>query len=690
MATSQPGFALAASSTAVTTVTTSFPAAPGGMNRSLPQHAIPTTDAWTLFDCLVNQGDLIRRRGPVAGMDSASSSRSIGLAQVQGVNGVDRMAQLVAASGGGSGTFKGFNGAGTSTLAFPWPVTPGTSPYELYCSNDFLNGGVLVGSGASYNNGTRRTLGLWMGSQLQATGNITAVSGGGIGGTTVTVDSSPHGALFDPGMFVFADAGAFMGVVKSVSGAVITFENPSLANVSSTVNGTPVRGLCPRITTGTITTDTGSNEVNGGNTKFLAQGITASWDLFTPNYTYIGSVTSVNSDAQLVLTGNAAVSLDNSDYIAVNLSGSYSMTADVLGFLNAQFGSHQFYAQGTSLRFSDLVDPEGVDLTNDGNEIEFSADPIRAIVPTLSSLVSLSENQAFALTGAIGTTPGNWRGQQVHDDGTICGMSAVAYQGGTIWAGKRGIWYWDGSTPINIAANLSNDYINFVSDSSRAYGAIIQNHYFLFVEDGEAGIFFRTKGTDVTDTSRVTFVINLVTGATTLLSGVEMRGSLVLPSDIEFGTSLYSISTTTNKAEVCLGDSLFQDEGQDDAACLNGPLAGPDFYAETGMADIGDPQRTKRFKLLMSHYNADGGNLCVDTVVGLNRDGVTVTTQLIDTAGAWADSILHFSVTAQVLALRFYQSTISGVAPSTVPANTNRVTLGPWALGYRLKLPGRT
>ena len=690
MAASAPGFAVVASKSVVSTLTTTYTAAPGGMNRSLPQHAIADTEAWTLFDCRVNNPDLLARRGPVAVMDSTASARAIGITRATNVDGTESLAQLTAASGGGSGSFAGFNGAGNATLAFSWPVTPGVLPYELFDASDALNGGVFVGSGSSYNNGTRRTLGLWLGARKN-TCTATLSSAINVGDLTVSVASG--GTSFGAGQFLFANDGGLVGVVKTdPAGNTITLVTPALHPISNTttLTGTPVRGLNPRIATGTITTDTGSNEVNGGNTKFLKQAMNSGWwDIFTSTFTYVGTVSTVNSDAQLVLTGNAAVDMSNDDYIAIHQDGSYSMTADNVGFLNCSFGNHQFFAQGDTLYFSSLLDPEALDLTSDGDSLSFSSDPIRAIVPTLSSLVSISEYEAYALTGAIGTTPDRWRGDRIHDDGTFCGMSAVVYQGGALWAGKRGIWYWSGATPIDLAANLGNDYINYVSDATRAYGAVFQGHYFLFVEDGESGIFSKTKGSITTDTARLTFMINLTTGAVTILQGVELRGGIDLPSTVQFGTALYNISTTTNAAQVCLADSLFIDEGQDNVACYQGPPRGPDFYMESKFYDLGDPQRTKQWRIFLSHHNNDGGNLIVDTVPGLNSEGTSITTQLIDTGGAWSDTRLTYALSSQVLGMRVYQSTITGVAPSTSPASTNRVTLGPWALGYKLKRPGR-
>lgn len=664
--------------------TQTYPAAPGGMNRDLPQHAIPDTDAWTLADCLVNTADLIRRRGPLDESDSVSGARSIGLTRVQNVDGNEAIAQLVQTSTP-AGALVGSQGSG---LNFAWPTTPSIAPYTLFSHSDMLNGGKLIGS-ADDDQGTNNALGMWMGASAN-TLTMTLSANVNLGDTTVSVSSATGAGA---GQFVFAQSGALIGVIKSISGGTITLLHPAIHTDTSghTITAKPVRGLNPRVDQGTITTDTGSATVNGGSTRFSAQGLaTGSWDLFTTNFTYIGTVSSVQSDTQLTLVSDAAVALANDDYIAIHQDGSYSMTANQLGYIQAQFGGHQFYAKGNSIYFSSLNDPEAVDLTIDGSNLSFSSDPVRALIPTLTSILSFSENEVYELTGAIGTTPDRWRGDRVHDDGTICGMSAVAYKGGAIWAGKRGVWFFDGTSPINLVQNLGDDYRNFVMNATRAWGGVIHDHFMLFIEDGEVGSFWKTKGTDVEDLDRLTLVINLVSGAVTFFTNVEMRGWIPLPSAVTIASALFSISTDTPAAMVCLGDSLLLDEGQDIAACEDGPGAGPDFYVESKMFDIGDPQRTKKFRLLMLHYNSNGGNLVIDTVPGLDTIGTTQTSQYIDTDGAYQDNKVNFSVTCQVMAFRLYQSTISGVSPNTTTADVVRVTIGPWAFGYRLKRPGRT
>ena len=675
MATAAPGFNVLPPKATVTTVTTTFAAAPGGANRNMPQYSIPVGQAFSLRDCLLNKADLIRRRGGLTTVATvAASGRCIGLVRTQNPVGGEAMAALVNA---GTDALTGFEGG---SLAFTWPTALSHSPYSLFCGMDAAAGGAFVGTGTTYTTG--RTLGFYYGSKLPVSSSLTLSAGGTVGAKTITVSSGAAG--IDAGMFVFGDtassggsATVLMGVCKSVSGQVITLVDPCLAAAYAIVKGYPVRGVNPRVTAGTITTDSATTLVQGANTKFLSQGMVGGgagvgWDIFTANMVYVGTVTSIAADDQLTLATNAAISMANDDYIAINTFSASTgagygtaITLDQLGFVTANFGGHQFYAQGNTLYFADAVDPEGVDLTPDGNSLIFSPDTIRALVPGLSELVSLSEDEAYALVGAIGTTPDRWRGDRIHDDGTICGMSALEYQGGAIWAGKRGIWFYDGTTPVNLVANLGDDYVNFAMNATHAYGMVLHNTYFCFIEDGQTGIFNEYRGSTNSDVSRITISVDLETGAVSWHRNLECRGWTPLPSSVSVGTVLFGVSTSTPAVKVMNGDSIFQDAGQDDSTC-EGSTAGPSIYVESAMADIGDPQRLKLFKMLLLAYDALGGNIKLDTVVGLNTAGITATDQFLDSTGTgYQDKRVKFMKRGQVMAFRLYESDISGPTGGT-------------------------
>lgn len=668
--------------------------APMGMDRSLPQFEIPDNTAWMIADAQLTDPGFIRRRGPLTETTSSTraTSRAIGITRSQDLAGVEQMLVFNSKNAGGSEYY----GIGNTTItASTWPYSFSTSPYELFCSNDALNGGAFVGTAVSYDNPTNQALGLWRGAGKDDATNL-AVSAVAIGNTTITVTSAI--ASCASGQHVFNNAlGTLIGVIKSISGSVITLEFPALAAAATSIDVKAIRGINPRVSKGRITCSTTSAVVNGGLTKFKAQALnTGTWDLFTPNFTYIGTVTSVASDLQLTLTGNAAVSLTNGAYIAIRRDGSYALNQKNVGWLNAQFAGHQFYAQGNLVAFSDLVDPECVDLTQDGDTFGVSADPIRAIVAGLNYLVIITETEAYAIQGAVGTTPDKWFPVRIQDDGTLCGMTALPFQGGCIWAGKRGVWFYDGATPINIVDKLDDDYRLFVStfnsSTARAYGAICKNHYLLFVEGGKTGVFQRIKGAVVADVTRPTIAVQLDTGAIAMWENVELRGYIQPPDRLARGGCLMPLTTLESavaRVRVVDGEQLFINSGKDPWACEGGPGIGPVLFLETKKYDGGDPQRLKAFRILLLHYWAAGGNILVDIIPGLNGTGTTSLAQYFAST-AFQDRRISAPCRSQFVAYRFNESSISGDPNGVnVPADITRITLGPWAIGLKYKRAGR-
>ncbi len=631
-----------------------FDGAPGGMARNAPQHEIQDSQAWTIIDANLNDPGLIRRRGPLNIQTTLTNSPAVGLARTQSADGTEQTIALTTA---------GWFGFGNSTaLTDTYAYTPGIAPYEHFTAMDALNEGVFIGTAAAYTGGNR-ALSYWRGACKNAA--TVSLSGSvAIGDKTIGVSAATNVAV---GSWIFTTSDTYVGCVKSISGTTLTLEHPALLAATTSIHVKSFRGVNPRVTVGTITCSSsdGTGTVNGGLTKFVAQGVGSGWNLYTQDFTYIGTVSAVASDTQLTLTTNPAVSLSSGAYVAIKNAGSYDVqtTAATLGFITASFAGHQFYATGNKLYFSDFTDPEALDLTADGDYLTFSQDPIRALVPTTQSLVVLTENDAFTLTGAIGTTPDNWRGSPVIDDGTICGMSAIGYQGGAIWAGKRGVWYYDGSSPVNIVDSLDGDYRLFVSTfdsaSYRVTSSIVKDHLLLFIESGDSGVFQIIKGGQTTNITRATITVQLTTGVVAMWRNVEIRGAIYPPDSLALGTALLTVNDSTN-GYIVPGEALFTGSFNDSITCAGGPGAGPDLYVETKKYNGGDPQRLKLFRMFLLGYEVTGGNIRMDTIPGLNGTGSTQKSEFLDSSGVWLDKRIKFNTRSQLVALRLYQSVIDG------------------------------
>ena len=678
--------------------TTTLKGGPKGMVRAVGQHELDEEALWTAIDCFIKDPGIIKRRGPLTAFVTRNSAYNIGLAGTVAPDGTYVGVQLIRTTSP-QGRFVGFK---NSTVDITFPITPSNSPYAFYSCSDALGGGVLIGISnmlETQNASNVQALIHWRGAYL---GNVSATplaATVNVGATTVSLSSG--GTSYCPGMFLFTSGGALVGVVKSVSGNTLTLEKPALAQAASTINGNTFRGLEPRVSKGRITTSASSTTVNGGDTRFKTQGLNSgTWDLFTPDYTFIGTVSAVASDTQLTLGANAAVALLNSDYIAVKRTGTYSQTAGTFGWLTALYAHHQFYARGKSLQYSDNTHPEAVYIgPEDDDTIVFTDDPITALIPTDSGLVVCSEREAHVLSGAVGTTPDRWRGDQLGDDGTFGPMSTAQYKGGAIWAGRNGIWYWGGSELTNIAGALGEQYHEFMStvnSNNRVYGMVHDDHFFLHVEQGKTGVFAWYDANNTPNyLTRLTFAINLNTGAITILRNLGIRGVLKPPASANDGETYYAVSKSGSGSVVLLASDLFNTPGNDTVQCDNDAL-GPDMFIETKKYDFGDAQRLKLLKLFLLHYKLNGtvndatsitngtaDHIRFATVKGMDDAGTVSNTKLFikqtPNNGQWQDKRVKFMKRSQYLSIRIWEGT------STI----TELSLGAWAFGYKFKRPGR-
>lgn len=653
-----------------------FPPASDGMARYVPQHVIKDSEAWTIFDAFLTEPGYIQRRGGLVEVGSSTAnSEFIGVVSTTDPNGTPGVIRLTRNT-----SPAGELSTGDGTLLDTWPYAPaGSNPQELFDAKDALHGGAFIGTAPEYSDPDMMGLALWRGALLNPVAGVTLHASVAIGDTTFTVDDNRDEVT--PGHFVFDSNGYLVGVVKTIdsSTGVIVLEHPALVAASSTVDFETVRGMSPRVSAGRITTAESSTTVNGGDTKFSAQGLgTGTWDLYTPDFTYIGTVSSVVADSQLELGANATVSLLNSDYLAIRRDGDYDIDSGVAGWLNASFAGHQFFAKGHRLYFSDLTDPEALDLTENGNSVEFSSDPIRALIPTETALVVLTEREAFALNGAVGTTPDRWRGDRINDDGTFCGMGAVKYKGGMIYAGKRNIWFWDGADPVNISANLAEAYRDFIDGANRAWGMIANDHYFVHILIGSAGPFQKIRSDGTVDFTRLTFVCNLRSGLWTLLTNVGIRGATALPADVGYSSDVvFGITSDSFDAALISADDLFQQFGSADAYTCLGDIAGPDLYVETKLYDFGDSEQRKWVKALLLHYLSADGALSVDAVSGLEE--TTTATAGFVASSTFTNARVNMGELSQVVGFRIYQT----------DSSPTEIILGHWAVGYRPQRPGR-
>lgn len=712
--------------------TASYAAAPEGSNLAVPPHEIPDTQARYIQDAWLDDIGEIRRRGQVAGKVGVVTLDKpvMGLTQTADPTGIVRIAAVNGDSG--SGYFSVLSDDKTTKTNLPWANNLGTSPYHIHDAKPCLNGGVLVGVSSKYTQGAAQALAYWRGSNKAnyTTGTFTVAQGA----TDVYGTGTFWSTNADAGMFLFGTGDSpalttYFGSVKQVvSDTHLILDAPApLAATAKAYTLQALRGVCAKYY-GYCTTDTTNASVTGQDTSFVDNQLsTGTWALYRQaDMKYIGQVSSVTSNTLLTLTANSTVGLNAERFIALRLDGSYALDLSAstrkVGFLNATWRDRQWTLNNGQtvektlrLWFSDNSDFEATDLSEQSGDfidvISGRAGVLdtagQAVVPTQNALLVLKETEAFAVTG---TAPENFTLDKIGDDGCLCGMSVQQYMGGAIWAGFEGIYYFDGTNVTNLIEDrLGLTYKAMVRDwnsaSYRVTSMLARDHYIAFFERVDSQYTIR-KGTALTAPAQIAIAIYIPQRAVTFVSNLEIRGAMNLPLDTGLGV-WYAVTDNSGIGHICDTQDLFEVLGPDQITCSIGNKAGPDFYLETKRYNFGDPLLKKLFKQVIMTYFSGGDALNLDTVVGLNEDGTTASTQWPTTLPTWASLpptnptwqqlSAHNSTWATLASAQFVTKRIKFLKRSQhlafriwqASGNVTNVEIGPWSIGFKPQRPGR-
>jgi hypothetical protein len=752
------------------------------MNTAQSGQEIDDTEAQYLQDIVLDKPGQARRRGPIQSLASFAKlpRQASGLAITIDPAGSDRYAAMTGTVS--NGYLSVWSADKTTITDIAWPHALPTDPasgistaFRLVSAMPAAGGGTWIGTASDYGaDDAVQALGFWRGGTKAdyATGTIAFTRGSAAvtgSGTTWTTNVSP-------GMFLFANtddasAGTFtstlIGVVLTVnSNTSITLMSvsPYSGSAGRAYNLTSLRGFMPRVAKGKITTATDSAVVSGGGTKFQAQSLaTGVWNIYrASDFTWIGKVTSVQSDISLTLAANAAIATADEGFIAIrgdwtadDKSVDIGLSTNKTGWLTGIYAERQWYLNNSAsfnktyqLWYADPSDPEAVDLSLDGDWIPISStsdipEPARALVPTYNAMLVIKESETFAV---YGTSPSSFSAKKLEDDGTLSTMSVQSFGGGAIWAGRNGIYYYDGVQVRNITdAKLGDVWKNSVRSVDplryRMWSMLVRNHYVLFVEDLDPTISV-VKGNTISTPTHWVVAVNMQTLQPTITLGtnIRLRGAVNLPASAGRGvaflvnnnrntptglaavgsgtggtlpadTYYYTVSAvdsvgetlessevsyvatgstssvaltwtavpgahsykvwrsdttsgdqdefksvttnsytdtaiagwtagsplgtaTVSKGVVCDGNQLFDAEGRDEIGC-DGAERGPDFYFNSKKYNAGNDVQLKRFKQLAIHYLAQGGAIKVDTVLGLNEVGQTLSGDFPATVITW-------------------------------------------------------
>lgn len=722
-----------------------LPAAPLGMNVSQAANEIQDTEAVYLQDILLDIPGFARRRGPVTPVSGAAAlpRPAMGLAMTVDPKGVNKFGVLT--GDGASGHFTLYSPSLSSNLDVAWPIALGTSPYPIVDQGAALNVGTMIATSSDYGADTpSQAIAYWGGgtNANYTAGTITVARGS----TAVTGSGTTWGSSISAGMWLFANTddgytNAFIGLVQSVTDdthLVLASPSPYPAT-AKTYTAQALRGVYPKVMVGAITAGSGSTTLSGGGTKFLKQGLnTGSWNIYrASDMAWVGKVASVQSDTSLTLAAGAAISTADDAYVALRADGDYAvnLTSSKPGFLTATYAGRQWYANNGSsnltpyrLWFSDPTDPEGLDMSLDGDWIPINSsgdtqEPIMAIATAQNALIVIKQTETF---GVFGTDPSTFQVLKLEDDGVLNGMSVQQYGGGVIWTGRKAIYYYDGTTVNNLTDSKfgtvwATAMETFNPITHRMWSMIERNHYFVHIESLSPPLAV-VKGNVSTTPDHWVVALNLTTNAPSIWTNAKFRGSITLPATQNYES--WFVYNDGTKGVLAQALPFFTTEGLDPA--VEGVTgAGPDFYFQSKRIDGGSPTRQKRFTYFILNYLIQGGFLNIDTVLGLNNLGVTSTTtfpasvlvwatiaQSIDTwAGlkdqfaTWSDIVdsvfvpdrLRFLKKSQFMAFRLWEqdSTIygdNGYGTGTYGGDDvqiERMQIGDFELGYKFLRPGR-
>lgn len=708
--------------------TQTYPGANGGMDLASPIHMLAEDKARWIIDGLVDVPGIVRQRGALNGVVAGSSGfKAHGMMATFTPDDKLRLGILLANGSGTEVDFFDPDAALGSQTGLPLTCGLNSTAQLVFDAKPALANGVLMGYATSYRAGGDRAMGYWRGGSkaTYTTGTITVTRGA----TSVAGAGTTWTGNVEPGMFLFLDNGAgkiaLIGVVKTVnSNTSITLEQPALvAAAAKSYQIMSVRPTRQRLGAGRITCATTSPTVNGGGTKFRSMATPANWELFrAKDLTYIGTVSSVASPTQLTLTGNAAVAMENEQYLLIeNVNATPSIDSPIGNFLfNAVWQGRQFLANAGEIQgatetfparlgrvaFSELFDAEAFDLSDDGNWLEIPStakhdSPIVGLAPTETCLVVFREAEVWGIFGSS-SDPTTWSVRKILDDGALSPMSITSYKGGVLWAGRRGMYVFDGTSVTNLTEqSLGDFYVQMVQSWQQglhsAWGMVDRDHFFVHFQAVTMphGWF---KVSSETTKLTITVCINLRTQALTLMTNVGIRGSCWIPAvasgdagcrwiaDIDTGGS-------THQAYLYNALDLFEMAGDlgDRQQCF-GEVIGPAFYIESCRYDMGDPQLKKLFRILLLLYSLSSNTdalLEVEVVPGMGNDGTLSSTELGSTGSSglggntgWTDTRFKFLKRDRYVAFRAYTKT-----PTSTPFGD--VQLGPWAIGFKRQRPGR-
>lgn len=668
----------------------------GGMNKAIPADSIADNELSMLQDIIPGKAGVLPARGGVERAMAANGNLAPpagffnntqephGVFTSQKPDGAQRIGASMTDAGGTSRL-----GAFATDFSSFIPLKALSSPYALNADLPVLSASPRLGSGTfiGLSNGyeqyaTNRHLAVWHGADFvdYNTGTVDYTRGS----PTVTGHSTnwTDNVNVCAGMYLFASSGLYLGtVVTVISTTSLMLDRPCPTTASGVAYLlSSFRGVNFNVGGGRITTFTDSTTVIGADTLFVDAALsTGTWNLYrASDWKFIGTVSSVASDTGLILGSNAAIALVEEEYTALRTDlvnhidlGSYT-PYQAGGFLTTTYADRQWYANmaysdfgyGTYLDsawYSEEGRPEVVNSgQNKGSRIQIQntkQNPnagVRGFLAGVNGIVTAKDRETHLITG---DNPDNFATQKITDDGCIAAGSMVGWNGGVIWAGWDGVWFWDGASPHNLTQQRLGDFyknllVGFNENHDRAWGFVHRDYYVLHVERLKKPVSLwnglrNGSNLPVFDNSpTLNLCIHIPTGAISFLRSVNHYGAVkytgasvgdqtIMCSAVDGGTHIpaMAIFRANNILDGTAGapvtwnpvyrdtSSVWQDEASGD----------PRPYLETKAYDLGQPLRKKAWRALLLHYRSSASD-AVGVVPFIDPDlsAVATTTPIAD------------------------------------------------------------
>ena len=361
------------------------------------------------------------------------------------------------------------------------------------------------------------------------------------------------------------------------------------------------------------------------------------------------------------------------------------------GIFNSTYANRQWFASvgNTAVNsdkfvnrvvFSGTDNPENINLSPDASDsiLVPGREAIRGIAGSVAGLLVFVENKTYIIKG---TNRQNFSLEELYPDGCLCTSSIVQVGGGVIWAGKAGIYYYDGVSVRNFTNESLGIYYTdgvatFNPTIDRIYAFVYNNYLIInFTKWQQSYALNRWQAvnqvvnegitidnnqdyTRLTPTS-ITFNIFLPTGAIGTLSNFTPRGFMNASSSSntkgimvmnERATADTTGAPTSNKGHlldlstifteiidtVTLDSLISNDTNRSSSDIVK---AGPDFYIETKQYNFNETTLRKWWRKILFSLSINNGFMMTE-MLDINNNSLVDSITFKSYTGTTADSVL--------------------------------------------------